>query len=44
MLLTFFKKEDCSSNEENVLCDGRVVKMFSDMIRKSFADEDFVSG
>ena len=44
LLLTFFKKDGGDPKEENVLCDGRVVKMISDMIRKSFADEDFVSG
>ena len=43
VLLTFFKKDD-DGNEEDILCDGRVVKMFADMIRKSFKDEDFISG
>ena len=44
MLLAFFKKENDSDDNKEVLCDGRAVKMFSDMIRKSFKDEDFISG
>ena len=44
MLLAFFKKDNDSGDKEEVLCDGRAVKMFSDMIRKSFKDDDFISG
>ena len=44
MLLAFVKKENDSDDNEEVLCDGRAAKMFSDMIRKSFKDEDFISG
>ena len=44
MLLCFFKKNAEDAEDEDVLCDGRVVRMFSDMIRKSFKDEEFMSG
>ena len=45
MLLCFFKKSsEDAEDEEDVFCDGRVVRMFSDMIRKSFKDEEFMSG
>ena len=44
MLLAFFKKENDSDDKEKVLCDGRAVKTFSNMIRKSFKDDDFISG
>ena len=45
MLLCFFKKSsEDAEDEEDVLCDGRVMRMFSDMIRKSFKDEEFMSG
>ena len=45
MLLCFFKKNaEDAEDDEDVLCDGRVVRMFSDMIRKSFKDEEFMSG
>ena len=42
VILAFFKKE--TDNEHAAVCDGKFVKMFSDMIRKSLRDEDFVSG
>ena len=44
ILLGFFKKTSEDANDEEVLCDGRAVRMFSDMIRKSFKDEEFMSG
>ena len=44
MLLCFFKKCSEDVEEEDMLCDGQVVRMFSDMIRKSFKDEEFMSG
>ena len=44
MILCFFKKSSEDAEDEDVLCDGRVVRMFSDMIRKSFKDEEFMSG
>ena len=44
MLLCFFKKSSEDAEDEDVLCDGRVVRMFSDMIHKSFKDEGFMSG
>ena len=44
MLLALFKKDNDSGDKVEVLCDGRAVKMFSDMIRKSFKDDDFISG
>ena len=44
MLLCFFQKNAEDVEDENVLCDGQVVRMFSDMIRKSFKDEEFMSG
>ena len=33
MLSALFKKDNDSGDKEEVLCDGRAVKMFSDMIR-----------
>ena len=42
MLLCFFKQNPEDAEDEDVLCDGRVVRMFSDMIRKSF--KEFMSG
>ena len=44
IILSFFKKTSEDANDEEVLCDGRAVRMFSDMIRKSFKDEEFMSG
>ena len=44
IILSFFKKNSEDAEEEDVLCDGRAVRMFSDMIRKSFKDEEFMSG
>ena len=44
MLLFFFKKENEIGDNEQVLCDGKSVKMISNMIRKSFRDEEFISG
>ena len=40
----FFQKSSEDAEDEDVLCDGRVVRMFSDMIQKSFKDEEFMSG
>ena len=40
IILCFFKKTTEDAEDKDVLCDGRVVRMFSDMIRKSFKDED----
>ena len=44
IILGFFKKTSEDAKDEDVLCDGRVMRMFSDMIRKSFKDEEFMSG
>ena len=44
IILGFFKKTSEDAKDEDVLCDGRAVRMFSDMIRKSFKDEEFMSG
>ena len=44
MILCFFKKSSEDAEDEDVLCDGRMVRMFLDMIRKSFKDEEFMSG
>ena len=44
MPLCFLKKNPEDAEDKDVLCDGRVVRMFSDMIRKSFKDEEFMSG
>ena len=40
----FFKKTSEDAKDEDVLCDGRVVRMFSNMIRKSFKDKEFMAG
>ena len=42
MIIVFFKKG--TDNEHTAVCDGKSIKMFSDMIRKCLCDEDFVSG
>ena len=42
VFLAFFKKE--SDDERAAVCNGKSVKMFADMIRKSLQDEDFVLG
>ena len=44
IILCFFRKRSDDAEDEDVLCDGRAVRMFSDMIRKSFKDEEFMSG
>ena len=44
IILGFFKKTPDDAKDEEVLCDGRAVRMFADMIRKSFKDEEFMSG
>ena len=44
IILSFFKKTSDDAKDEEVLCDGRAVRMFADMIRKSFKDEEFMSG
>ena len=40
----FLKKNAEDAEDEDMLCDGQVVRMFSDMIRKSFKDKEFMSG
>ena len=44
IILCFFRNSCEDAEDEDVLCDGRAVRMFSDMIRKSFKDEEFMSG
>ena len=47
ILLSFFKDNSSmdaeSNNESNVGCNGRAVKMFTDLIKRSLRDDDFVS-
>ena len=45
LILSFFKsKVDDEGSSDDVACDGRAIRMFSDMIRSSLRDEDFISG
>ena len=42
MFLSFFRRQEGGSDDSR--CDGRVVKMFTEMVKKSLKDDDFVSG
>ena len=42
IILSFFKMPP-KTEEGEVGCNGRAVKMFSDLIKRSFRDDDFVS-
>ena len=42
IILSFFKMPP-KTDEEEVGCNGRAVKMFADLIKRSFRDDDFVS-
>ena len=45
LILSLFKsKVDDEGSSDDVACDGRPIRMFSDMIRSSLRDEDFISG
>ena len=48
IILSFFKDNSStdaeSNNESKVGCNGRAVKMFSELIKRSLRDDDFVSG
>ena len=44
MILCFFRKSSKDTEDEDVLCNSRVVRMFSDIIQKSFKHEEFMSG
>ena len=46
LILSFFKgkADDDEGSSDDVACDGRSIRMFSDMIRSSLRDEDFISG
>ena len=45
MLISFFQTPPATTadNDEEVGCNGRAVKMFSDLIKRSLRDDDFVS-
>ena len=42
MFISFFRRQEGGSDDPR--CDGQVVKMFTEMIKKSLKDDDFVSG
>ena len=42
IILSFFQM-DKKENDEEVGCNGRAVKMFTDLIKRSLRDDDFVS-
>ena len=42
MFLSFFRWQEGGSDDSR--CDGRVVKMLTEMVKKSLKDDDFVSG
>ena len=42
IILSFFKMPP-KTDEGEVGCNGRAVKMFADLIKRSFRDDDFVS-
>ena len=42
MFLSFFRRQEGGS--DNSRCDGRVLKMFTEIVKKSLKDDDFVSG
>ena len=42
IILSFFRMPP-KTEEGEVGCNGRVVKMFADLIKRSFRDDDFVS-
>ena len=42
IILSFFQMPP-KTDEGEVGCNGRVVKMFADLIKRSFRDDDFVS-
>ena len=46
LILSFFKgkADDDEGSSDDVACDGRSIRMVSDMIRSSLRDEDFISG
>ena len=42
-ILSFFQDNSTAVTENEVGCNGKAVKMFSDMIKSSLRDDDFVS-
>ena len=45
LILSFLKnKVDDEGSSDDVACNGRAIRMFSDMIRSSLRDEHFISG
>ena len=42
-ILSFFQDNSMAVTENEVGCNGKAVKMFSDMIKHSLRDDDFVS-
>ena len=43
ILLSFFQTTPATTENNEVGCNGRAVKMFSDLIKRSLRDDDFVS-
>ena len=43
MLISFFQMPAATTENDEVGCNGRAVKMFADLIKRSLRDEDFVA-
>ena len=43
MLISFFQIPAATTENDEVGCNGRAVKMFADLIKRSLRDEDFVA-
>ena len=45
MIISFFQMPAAATteNDDEVGCNGRAVKMFADLIKRSFRDEDFLA-
>ena len=45
MIISFFQMPAAATteNDDEVSCNGRAVKMFADLIKRSFRDEDFLA-
>ena len=43
ILISFFQMPAATTENDEVGCNGRAVKMFADLIKRSLRDEDFVA-